>query len=83
MALLYEVLNNVGAVMANHESDLYVRFSHGVLKIVKESGVKFSLFTSTDGRVWIEVPFMYEPWWRARSEQGLKEARAAVSNGER
>jgi hypothetical protein len=68
---LYEDLDKLGAEIENHCSDLYVHFTPEVLKRVKASGLKFSLFTNLiDKRLWIEVPFAYDPWWDRRRSAG-------------
>ena len=48
----------------HHESDLYVRATPETRAIVKASGKSHSFFKANDdGRVWIDVPFEYDPFW--------------------
>jgi hypothetical protein len=65
---LYEALKSIGAKIDNHESDLYVLQTPETLALVQDSGSKYSTFVSQlDGEVWIDVPFAFLPWWRART----------------
>ncbi len=61
---LYQELKEAGADVEHHESDLYVRYSQPNLKIVQDSGLAFGRFKGTDNQWWIDVPFMYEPFWQ-------------------
>jgi len=64
---LYDKLKDAGIVMDSHESDLYVPSSAEALKLIKEHGFNYSFFRSNiDGKLWIEVPFAYSPWWDER-----------------
>jgi len=65
---LYETLKAAGAEIDSHESDLYVKHSEEVWKIVKASGQEFVFFTDNIHREqWIEVPFAFDPYWEAKS----------------
>jgi hypothetical protein len=64
---IYDTLKAAGAVMDNHESDLYVKAAPGIPEILSRSGLSYSTFVShTDDALWYEVPFAYAPWWLKR-----------------
>ena len=72
---LYSQLTILGADMDSHESDLYVRATPEALATVRASGRSYSLFRSElDGRMWIDVPFAYLPWWERRAKHAQKGA---------
>lgn len=77
-ASLYAQLKAAGCAIDNHESDLYVRDSETarrIIKAVNDAGREGNLgqrwatsaFRGTDGHVWIDIPFAYDPWWSKRS----------------
>lgn len=62
---LYDTLLASGATLDHHESDLYVFATESALAIVRASNVPWSIFQSeADGKLWIDVPFEYMPFWR-------------------
>jgi hypothetical protein len=64
---LYERLVAAEAEIDNHESDLYVKETVMTARIVRSSGFLHTRFVSeTDNQWWIEVPFMFDPWWEKR-----------------
>lgn len=64
MTNLHEQLVKINAEITNHCSDLYVRLTPEVLKLVQASGRKFSFFENqVESGVWIDVTFAYEPYW--------------------
>jgi hypothetical protein len=69
---IYDQLVQAGVEIDSHESDLYCKVTDASRKIVKESGLAYTVFTSQiDCEPWYEIPFMYEPWWTARSMPSL------------
>jgi hypothetical protein len=72
MASLYETLVSAGCKIDSHESDLYVEATPTAEKIITEfigaglvSGATH--FTSAiDGKRWADIPFAFEPFWKAR-----------------
>lgn len=61
---LYEAIKATGAKMDNHYSDLYAEATPEVMRLVKESGYKFSTFISNiEGTLWVDVPFQFQPYW--------------------
>ena len=72
---LYGQLVAADCKIDNHESDLYVLATTEAAQIVRDwvdvSGLgstASSTFTSeVDGMLWIEIPFHFEPFWRARA----------------
>lgn len=56
-----------GAEIDHHESDLYVRATPEVLEIAHKSGWNWGTFVSQiDGKLWVEIPFGYWPFWERR-----------------
>lgn len=73
---IYEALKKAGCEIDNHESDLYVRATPEARNTIavyreKNKGHPFCVdyFTGTDGLGWLEIPFLYDPWWQARLEE--------------
>ena len=72
---LYAELKAAGCEIDNHESDLYVRSTPHSERIVYQSGpaAYWSSFparrfmSNLDGKLWIEVPFAFTPFWDARA----------------
>lgn len=60
---LYEALNAAGCDIDHHESDMYVRYTLEAAQIIAGYGVWRTLSIGTDGKVWAECPFMYDPYW--------------------
>jgi hypothetical protein len=64
---IYEELKKIGAEMDHHESDLYVKDTPGIAKIIEGYGYRTYPFTNQiDGTTWIDIPFAYTPWWEKR-----------------
>lgn len=68
---IYKQLKEAGVPLDNHESDLYAKVTPESKRIVdeaKEEGLSsVTVFKSdTDGALWYDIPFAYEPWWEAR-----------------
>lgn len=65
---LYDELQAAACRMDRHESDLYVEATPTAREIVKRSGRSWSAFVSqVDGKLWLEVPFAWAPFWRAKA----------------
>jgi len=65
---LYDELVKIGAEIDNHESDLYVRAMAPVKQILVCRGYTIKSFISeVDGKLWYEIPFGYDPWWRGKA----------------
>jgi hypothetical protein len=63
----YQTLKDAGCTIDHHESDLYVKATDEAVKIVKESGWTYEMFTNqVDGDLWLDVAFAYEPWWTSK-----------------
>jgi hypothetical protein len=69
--VLYDELVARGCQLDNHESDLYVKCSEEAINILDQypAEKKIAKFfrSQIDGTLWIDVPFSYLPWWRARA----------------
>lgn len=65
----YDDLLALGCQMDHHESDLYVKDTAEARAVLKKHGVRFHAFRSeSDGmREWLEVPFAWAPFWRAKA----------------
>jgi hypothetical protein len=75
---LYAMLKNAGLQIDNHASDLYVRPVADALPIIMEFErqnkimVTKEYFTSSiDGERWIDLRFMYTPWWELRVRKAV------------
>jgi hypothetical protein len=63
---LYDELKQAGCEMDHHESDLYVLATAKAHMIIHRWPIGYTRFVGTDGRYWLDLPFMYSPWWEAR-----------------
>lgn len=59
---LYDELVAAGCTLDHHESDLYVLATPEAWNIIRKYPYGFTRFRS-EGRNWIDLPFMYSPWW--------------------
>jgi hypothetical protein len=65
----YKALKAARCAIDNHESDLYVEATPEARTIVEASGWSHSPFRSeVDGRIWLDIPFGFEPFWEAKQE---------------
>jgi hypothetical protein len=65
---VYQALLAAGCQMDSHESDLYVAPSETAHAIIRQYAVHYNRFTSqTDGQLWYDLPFRFDPWWDARA----------------
>ncbi len=60
---LYQELKDAGCELDSHESDLYVLATAKAMLIVTKHPVGYSCFIGNDGKRWLDLPFMYSPWW--------------------
>lgn len=68
MTDLYTELKQAGCKIDNHESDLYVENTPKAREIIKKYGYCFTMFISQiEHTPWLDIPFMYSPWWDART----------------
>ena len=62
---LYELLVANGIPIDHHATDLYFLATTESRALLKQSGQKAVGFVSPiDGKLWLEVPFAYDPAWR-------------------
>lgn len=67
---VYEALKQADCKMDNHESDLYVEDTQTARDIIARFDLSFRPFKSNaDGKNWLEVPFMYQPFWDAKFQK--------------
>lgn len=67
---LYQELKEAGAKMDNHESDLYVVWTPVVSHILKKHNVRTAGSFHSEGQVWLDIPFMFDPFWLNRLGTG-------------
>lgn len=62
---IYTELKDAGCELDNHETDLYVKLCPKAIEIIRdmEPVVGRSTFMS-DGELWMDIPFAYDPAWR-------------------
>jgi len=69
MLSIYLELKKAGCVIEHHESDLYTPHTPESCKVIREAraaGVYLThldVFTGSDGDLWFDIPFMYDPFW--------------------
>ena len=65
---LYTELKAAGVPLDHHESDLYAKDCTKAREIMKANGIKTTgaFCSQVDGYMWLEFPFMYEPFWDAK-----------------
>ena len=69
---LYEKLRAIGAEIDHHESDLYVRWTPEVARLVRESRQSAVVFRcERSGQRWVEVRFAYDPFWTVEAGRAL------------
>jgi hypothetical protein len=73
MISIYEAAKSAGLRIDSHESDLYLFPAGTARTIVRNVGTKEQIatacpFVASDGELWLEVPFAYEPFWANRKE---------------
>lgn len=79
MKSLYDELVEINAELDHHESDLYVKVTPEVRKIVKEykKAHPVSVYSFVwENALWFDIPFYYQPYWDA-VEKLNKEVRHA------
>ncbi len=59
---IYEAIKKTGVETDSHESDLYCLKTPETTKIITENSINYSLFYS-EGKLWYDLPFMYQPFW--------------------
>lgn len=77
MKSLYDRLKSAGCELDSHESDLYVRATPEARRIIKEYEAETGWTLSASGfthqvkkEFWLDVPFMFSPWWEVRLTSG-------------
>lgn len=68
MESIYEQLKEANQELDSHESDLYVLKTEISERITKGQPNRSFFVSQKDGRLWIELPFQYEPFWNKRRE---------------
>lgn len=68
---LYDECVEAGFDLDNHESDLYIKDCQAARTLLNQRGQKFERFLSAvDGSMWLDVPFVYQPFWDAKTKVG-------------
>lgn len=57
---IYQTLKNIGAKLDSWQSDLYVLATPQTIKLTQNQPNR-TFFRGTDSKLWIELPFAYEP----------------------
>ena len=71
---LYNEFKSKGLETDSYESDLYVKNTPEALEIVKQyiadgGNARPVYFNSQiDNKQWIELPFMFTPWWDKKAQ---------------
>lgn len=66
---LYADCLAAGLETDSHESDLYIKDCTKARALLDKYGLPEKPFTSQiDGKSWLEVPFMYTPFWEKKKE---------------
>lgn len=69
---LYSDIVAAGIETDNHQSDLYIPRTVAALEILaKYPEYRYTAKTfvnNLDGKLWIDVPFAYLPWWEKRAQ---------------
>lgn len=61
---LYTELLAENVPIANYRSDLYCLKTEKSIELIKKYGLRYTCFTSQiDGKLWLDVPFQYDPFW--------------------
>jgi len=67
---LYQDIKAAGISINNHESDLYFPVTPESIEILAlypdQSSSQF--VSNTDGQLWFDAPFAYEPFWDAKQD---------------
>ena len=72
MTSLYQALTVAGCEIDHHESDLYVKLTPTALAVIRtfpgmyDEGSRFMFRSKVDGKMWLDFPFAYEPFWAAK-----------------
>ncbi len=70
---IYTDMKTAGLELDNHYSDLYVEDTPKTREILKKHHVSWSMFQNAcNGKMWIDVPFMHEPFWDDIREREAK-----------
>jgi len=66
---LYQAVIRLGIPHDHHESDLYLPYTEEVRQLLQTHGLTGQPFKhSTEGTIWIDVPFMYAPFWERKAQ---------------
>lgn len=67
---LYADLLAAGCEIDHHESDLYARATEQARALVVRHAARATPFRSPrDGRLWLEIPFAWDPYWDAAADR--------------
>jgi hypothetical protein len=84
-ANLWAAIRKAGIEYSSHESDLYLPDRPEVWAIIDrfpvQKGIARRFKHQPDGASWVDVPFAYLPWWKAREEPDYMEMQRAQRRG--
>lgn len=76
---LYQRLVEAGVQTASWQSDLYFPLNADSLRVLEEaraagvySGKPKTFVSETDGKMWFDAPFQYDPFWEKRRPRTLR-----------
>jgi hypothetical protein len=82
---IFETVKKKGIPFSNHSSDLYIPVTPETRELISQYKFQQNVTTfwnEVDGGRWYDIPFAYDPWWEARSDQKTMEiAIVESSNG--
>lgn len=72
----YEQFKEANCEIDNHESDLYIKVTDKSTDIASQNfEYKFKMFEDQNGDLWMDFPFLYDPWWKEKSQKKNKKLR--------
>ena len=82
---IFEKVKKLGIVYDNHCSDLYIPVNDETKKLVHEYVEYKQCVTTfncqTDGALWFNIAFAYDPWWHDAEKQVETWAKVITNEG--
>lgn len=63
---IYQKLLAAGCTVEGHESDLYTPATDAATALLFDHRQGVTTFKGSDGRLWFDVPFAFDPFWANR-----------------
>ena len=77
---LYEHFKAAGCEVDHHESDLYVKVTDRATEIIRRHCIfkeNVTTFRDSNGVLWFDLPFQFEPFWDKVRDREVKSAEVA------